>query len=172
MGSKCHKLNALIALTGNRHVAKESCDPQSMESNRTGVQQETRDSRCYKVRVSKRLPMIQHRWRCSVIRTLLHHSRAPNKTSVHMSSPRTQHAKSQISKMTWHQANGGFPGISESKESAFNAADLGLKSGSERSPGEGNGNPLQYSCLQNPMDRGAWGATVRGVAKSWTRLSD
>ena len=41
-----------------------------------------------------------------------------------------------------------------------------------RSPGEGNGNPLQYSCLENPMDRGAWWATVHGVAKSWTLLSD
>ena len=44
--------------------------------------------------------------------------------------------------------------------------------GSGRSPGEGNGNPLQYSCLENPMDRGAWWATVHGVAKSRTRLSD
>ena len=44
--------------------------------------------------------------------------------------------------------------------------------GGEDSPGEGNGNPLQYSCLQNPMDGGAWWATVHGVAKSWTRLSD
>ena len=66
-----------------------------------------------------------------VKRTLLHQSRAPHKTSVHMSSPRTQCAESQISKMTWHQANGSFPGSSESKESAFNTADLGLKSGSE-----------------------------------------
>ena len=44
--------------------------------------------------------------------------------------------------------------------------------GQERSPGEGNGNPLQYSCLENPMDREAWRATVHGVAKSWTQLSD
>ena len=43
--------------------------------------------------------------------------------------------------------------------------------GRRRSPGGGNGNPLQYSCLENPMDRGAWWATVHGVAKSWTRLS-
>ena len=50
--------------------------------------------------------------------------------------------------------------------------DLGSIPGSGRSPGEGNGNPLQYSCLENPMDRGAWWATVHGVAKSWTRLSD
>ena len=44
--------------------------------------------------------------------------------------------------------------------------------GSKRSPGGGNGNPLQYSCLENPMDRGAWRATVHGVVKSWTQLSD
>jgi len=58
------------------------------------------------------------------------------------------------------------------KESACNAGDLGLIPGSGRSSGEGNGNPLQYSCLKNPMDGGAWWATVHGVAKSWTQLSD
>ena len=57
------------------------------------------------------------------------------------------------------------------KESACNAEDVGLIHGSGRSPGEGNGNPLQYSCLGNPTDRGAWRATVHGVAKSWTRPS-
>ena len=46
-----------------------------------------------------------------------------------------------------------------------NAGDVGLIPGSERSPGEGNDNPLQYSCLENPMDRGAWQATVHGVTK-------
>ena len=51
-----------------------------------------------------------------------------------------------------------------------NARDLGLIPGSGRSPGGGNGNPLQYSCLENPMDRGAWRATVHGVAKSRTQL--
>ena len=66
----------------------------------------------------------------------------------------------------------GFPGGSEVKASACNAGDLGLIPQSGRSPGEGNGNPLQYSCLENPMDRGAWRATVHGVAKSRTRLSD
>ena len=66
----------------------------------------------------------------------------------------------------------GFPGGSDGKESAHNAGDLGSISGSGRSPGEGNGNPLQYSCLENPMDRGAWRATVHEVAKSRTRLSD
>ena len=66
----------------------------------------------------------------------------------------------------------GFPGSSDGKASAYNVGDLGSIPGSGRSPGEGNDNPLQYSCLENPRDRGAWGATVQGVAKSWTRLSD
>ena len=65
-----------------------------------------------------------------------------------------------------------FPGSSDGKASAYNAGDLGLNPGSGRSPGEGNGNPLQYSCLENPTDRGAWWATVHGVAKSQTRLSN
>ena len=58
------------------------------------------------------------------------------------------------------------------KKSTCNAGDTGLIPGSGRSPGRGNGNLLQYSCLRNPMDRGAWRATVHGVAKSQTRLSD
>ena len=58
------------------------------------------------------------------------------------------------------------------KVSACNAGDLGLIPGLGKSLGEGDGNPLQYSCLENPMDGGAWWATVHGVAKSWTRLSD
>ena len=66
----------------------------------------------------------------------------------------------------------GFPGGSEVKASACNAGDLGSIPGSGRSPGEGNGNPLQYSGLENPMDGGAWWATVHGVAKSRTRVSD
>ena len=66
----------------------------------------------------------------------------------------------------------GYPGGSEGKASACNAGDLGSILGSGRSPGEGNGNPLQYSCLENPMDGGAWWAIVHGVAKSRTRLSD
>ena len=49
-----------------------------------------------------------------------------------------------------------------------NAGDEGSIPGSRRSPGEGNGNPLQYSCLENPMNRGAWQSIVHGVAKSWT----
>ena len=66
----------------------------------------------------------------------------------------------------------GFPGGSDGKESAYNAGDLGLILGLGRSPGGGHGNPLQYTGLENPMVRGAWWATVHGVAKSWTRLSD
>ena len=66
----------------------------------------------------------------------------------------------------------GFPSGSDGKESACNEENLDLIPGSGRSPGEGNGNPLQYSCLENSMDRGAWRATVHGVAKSQTRLSD
>ena len=64
------------------------------------------------------------------------------------------------------------PGGLDSKESACNAEDLGSNPGLGRSPREGNGNPLQYSCLGNPMDRGAWWATVHGVAKSQIRLSN
>ena len=60
----------------------------------------------------------------------------------------------------------GFPGGSEVKASARNAGDLGSIPGSGRSPGEGNGNPLQYSCLENPMDGGAWWATVHRVSKT------
>ena len=62
----------------------------------------------------------------------------------------------------------GFPDGLDGKESACNARDLGSVPGSGRSPGEGNGNSLQYSCLEDSMDRGAWQATVHGVAKSWT----
>ena len=66
----------------------------------------------------------------------------------------------------------GFPGGSDSKESTCNVGDLSLIPGSGRSPGEGNGNPLQYSCLEISVDRGAWQATALGVAKCQTRLSD
>ena len=66
----------------------------------------------------------------------------------------------------------GFPGSSDGKESVCNAGDLGSIPGSGRSPGEGNGNPLQYYCLENPTDEGAWQAIVHGVVKSQTRLSN
>ena len=58
-----------------------------------------------------------------------------------------------------------FPHSSVGKEYACNAGDLGLIPGLGRSPGERNGNPLQYSCLENSMDRGAWWATIHGVAR-------
>ena len=61
-----------------------------------------------------------------------------------------------------------FPGGSGGKESACNAGHLGLIPGLGRSSGEGNGNPLKYSCLDNPMDRGVWRAAVHEVVKSWT----
>ena len=64
-----------------------------------------------------------------------------------------------------------LPGSSNGKESACNMGGLGLIPGWGRSPGEGHGNPLQYSCLENPVDRGAWWAVVHGVTKSWTSLT-
>ena len=65
-----------------------------------------------------------------------------------------------------------FPGGSDSKEPACNAGDPGSILRTRRSPGEGNGNPLQYSCLGNSMDRGAWWSTVHGVTESHTGLSE
>ena len=65
----------------------------------------------------------------------------------------------------------GLPGGSDGKESACNAGDQGLVPGLGRSLGEGNGNPIQYSCLENSMDRETWGATVHEIAKSRTQLS-
>ena len=67
---------------------------------------------------------------------------------------------------------GGFPGGSVVKKLPASAGDSGSIPGSERFPGEANGNPLQYSCLGNPMDRGAWWATVNGVTKTQTWLSN
>ena len=69
-------------------------------------------------------------------------------------------------------ANIGFPSGSDGKESACNAGDLGSMPGLGRSPGEGNGNPLQYSYLENSMDREAYQATVYGITKSQTQLRD
>ena len=65
-----------------------------------------------------------------------------------------------------------FPGGSDGKESACSAGDLDLIPGLGRSPGEGHGNPLQYSCLESPMDSGAWQARVNVVTKSRTEVSD
>ena len=72
----------------------------------------------------------------------------------------------------WEGTIQGFPSGSVGKESAYNAGDLGFIPGQRRSSGEGNGYLHQYCCLENSMDRRAWRATVRGAAKSWTRLSD
>ena len=72
----------------------------------------------------------------------------------------------------WIQlAQPSFPSDSDGEKSACNAGDPSSIPGSGRSPGEGNGNPLQYSCLENHLDRGAWQAAVHGVARSWTWLS-
>ena len=66
----------------------------------------------------------------------------------------------------------GFPGGSDGKEASCKAGDLGSILGSEKSSGEGNGYLFQYSCVDNPIDRGVWWAIVHGVAKNWTQLSD
>ena len=83
----------------------------------------------------------------------------------------------------WHQISPGgnsslrrgyyilFPSGSNGEESACNAGDLGLIPGSGRSPGEGNSNPFQYSCLENPIHREAWQDTVHGITESQTRLN-
>ena len=73
-----------------------------------------------------------------------------------------------MTKHTVHNDIKGFPGGSDGKESACSVKDPGLIPWQEDSPGEGNGNPLQYSCLENSMDAGAWQATDHGVAKSQT----
>ena len=70
----------------------------------------------------------------------------------------------------WHSL--GISGGSDGKETACKAGDLGSNPGPGKSLGEGNGNPLQYSCLENSMDRRAWWATVHGVARSQTRLGE
>ena len=109
----------------------------------------------------------------------------PNPNSKRRMCPNVHCSTISIAR-TWKQPKGpstdewikmyyihmGIPGDSEVKASACNAGDRGLIPGSGIFPEEGNGNPLQYSCLENPMDRGAWWATVHGVAKSQTRLSN
>jgi len=79
------------------------------------------------------------------------------------------HSETKQTKMLEFGAEKGLLlGGLDGKASAYNLGDLGLIPGSGRSPGEGNGNPLQYSCLENPMDTGAWQATVHGVEESRT----
>ena len=80
--------------------------------------------------------------------------------------PRSVQTTTQLALIS--HASKNFPGGSGSKASAYNVGDPSSIPGLGRSPGEGNGNPLQYSCLENPMDGGAWLATVHGVAKSRT----
>ena len=80
-------------------------------------------------------------------------------------SQQTRYRKNVPQHNEGHIWKAPFPGASDGKESACNAGDPDSMPGSGRSPGEGNGNPLQYSCLENPMDRGAWWATVHGVTK-------
>ena len=79
--------------------------------------------------------------------------------------------KSSLGKLPSENLQLGFPGGSDGKESACNVGDLGSIRGSGRSPWVGNGNPLQYSCLENSVDRGAWQSTVHGVTKSWTQVN-
>ena len=74
--------------------------------------------------------------------------------------------------LSLHYASQVAPVVKNLPDNTGDARDTGLIPGSGRSPGEGNGNPLQYSCLENSMDRGAWRATVQRVTKSWTRLSN
>ena len=75
---------------------------------------------------------------------------------------------STVAVMDWNILGWGFSRVSDGNESVCSAGDWGLIPGLGRSPGGGHGNSLQYSCLENPMDRGAWRAIVHGVAKSQT----
>ena len=84
----------------------------------------------------------------------------------HKESDTTEHTHALHGPGTF--ASAFFPGGSDGKASVYNVGDLGSIPGSGRSPGEGNGSPLQDSCLENPMYGGAWWATVHGVAKSCT----
>ena len=104
----------------------------------------------------------------------LHHPDGLQRVRFYWSSSSEEWSHQKTSSLNCGEFMGwwGFPGGSDGKESACSAGDPGLIPGLRRSPGGGNGNPLQYSCLENSMDRGAWRATVLGITKSWTRLSD
>ena len=92
-------------------------------------------------------------------------------TLCYLGSPKTLNYYVQNVISVHHDSDMGFPGGSEVEASACSAGDLGSIPGLGRYPGEENGNPLQYSCLEKPMNRGAWWDTVHGVTRSWT-LSD
>ena len=89
-----------------------------------------------------------------------------------MDTPASTYSKVHIEFLVRPSTPWGFPHSSVSKESACSAGDPGSSPGLSRSPGEGNGNPLQYACLENPMDRGAWWTTVHRVPKSQAQLSN
>ena len=82
------------------------------------------------------------------------------------------HKQRHLDRRALYLIGWSFPHSSVSKESSCNAGNPGSIPGSGRSPGEGNGNPLQYSCLENSINRGAWQATVHGVTMNWTWLND
>ena len=88
------------------------------------------------------------------------------KEKTHIHTYMATHHPLHIHRTTGYEANKGFSGVSVVKNLLANAGDAGLIPGSGRFPGEGNHNPLQYSCLENPMDREALWATVIGVAKN------
>ena len=94
-------------------------------------------------------------------------------SSLHLPAcSNTDPVQPKINKLIKIKLKIGFPGSSNGKEPACNAGDLVLILGLGTFPGEGHGNPLQCSCLENPTHRGAWHATVHGVSKSRTQLSD
>ena len=111
-------------------------------------------------------------WEIPWIGSLVGYSPRGRTESEHMTNLRdgTKGIQKELGQRESQQLN--FPGGSDGKASAYNVCNLGLIPGSERSLGEGNDNPLQYSCLENPLDGGAWWAIVHGVAQSRTRLSD
>ena len=93
-----------------------------------------------------------------------------NRVSFTQQSDRIENVRGNITLISgiWHPYYDNFPGGSDNKESVCNAGDVGSAPGLGRPPGEGNGNPFWYSCLENTMDRVAWWATIHGVAKSPT----
>ena len=95
-------------------------------------------------------------------------SSASQRSEAESEMVKMENSKNKTFKVEISNCLRGFPGGSDGKESACRAGDLGLIPGSGRFLGGGNGNPLQYSCLKNPMDRRAWWATIHGVAQSWT----